>query len=169
MSQRPTGGYSIRKLKTWTGRDGYGYAGELLRDGKLIGEFLQSGNGGHTHLIFQQKTDGKTNRDKVEEELFNDFLATLPEETWPEDWTTTDTGTTYKVDADGFIAGLVDDHESDKKLRRLCAKKTVYRLKSDTPEELWTIPHPFDLEMKAGLQAKHGDQLAEIINERFLK
>ena len=167
MPQRPTGGYSVRKLKTWTGRDGYGYAGELLRDGKFVGEFLQNGNGGCTDLVFRKKTKNGFERDKVEEELFNAFLSSLPEETWPEDWTTTGTGATYKVDADGLIAGLVDAHETDKRLRRLCAKKTVYRLKTDQPEEIWTIPYPFSPTVKAGLQAKHGDQLEEIINERF--
>ena len=31
--------YSVAKLKNWRGREGAGYQGELLRDGKVIGWF----------------------------------------------------------------------------------------------------------------------------------
>lgn len=49
-----------------------------------------------------------------------------------------------------------------------CQTKTLFRLKSDKPEDYRVLEIPYSQELKETLEHHHGDNLAEIINERFL-
>lgn len=78
--------YSINALKTWDTHDGGGYQGNLLRDGKVVGRFHNDGNGGCTLVEFWKKEKGETVRNREEEAIFEAYVASLPEQEWPEEW-----------------------------------------------------------------------------------
>ena len=69
--------YSVSAVKTWKTDDGGGYQGNLHQSGKKVGFFHQDGNGGETTIRFDKKEDEKE---------FNEFIDSLPLETWPEEW-----------------------------------------------------------------------------------
>lgn len=65
---------------------------------------------------------------------------------------------------------MVAELEELKRLKRACAKKTLFLLKGDKKEEGWrTINHPWGEKVKAHLVAKYGDQIQEIANETLVK
>lgn len=73
---------------------------------------------------------------------------------------------TYKPDTDTVIAQLVEEVESLRRLKRHCAKKTLFLLKGDNPKDGWrTIKHSWCEEVRAHLTNKYGDQILEIANE----
>ena len=69
---------------------------------------------------------------------------------------------------DAFIGIMVDDHLNTKRLKRMCKSKTVFTLKSSVEGDCYTIKHPYDERVKDHLNNKYGDDLVEIINERFI-
>lgn len=158
--------YSINALKTWNTHDGGGYQGNLLRDGKVVGQFHNDGNGGCTMVEFWKKEKGQVVRNQEEEALFEAHIASLPEQEWPAAFLQPGESKTYKPDTDMFIAELVEELENLRRLKRACSKKTLFLLKGDDPKEGWrTISHPWCEKVKAHLTQKYGDQIKEIANE----
>jgi len=158
--------YTINALKTWDTHDGGGYQGNLLRDGKVVGRFHNDGNGGCTMVEFWKKEKGQVVRNRAEEEIFEAYVASLPEKEWPAEWDRTGEAKTYKPDVDTFIAELVEAFESLRNLKRHCAKKTLYLLKGDDSKDGWrTVKHPWCAKVKDYLTKKYGDQIKEIANE----
>lgn len=72
-----------------------------------------------------------------------------------------------KMDADFYISLLVDRMEQDKQFARWCKTKTCFRLKGDEQDAWRTINRPYSASLKKLLAEKHGDQIEEILNDRF--
>lgn len=78
--------------------------------------------------------------------------------------------TTMKQDADTFIGELLDDILEARSLKRHCARKTLFRLKSETYArgEWRTVKAKFSPVVKEHLTKKYAADLAEILNETLV-
>lgn len=79
-------------------------------------------------------------------------------------------GQTLKQDADILIGDLLNAYLQKRDLKRLCSKKTLFRLKSETYQdgEYRTVKAPFSEKVKAYLVNKYSETLGEILNEQFV-
>ncbi len=169
-----TNGYEVKNVKTFVGMEGEGFNASLYKDGVRIAFVMDEATGGpYSYQWDDRKADKvKINDfdlkgDKItymgtpfQKELV-DFMNTLP----PIEDEHSDEP--MRVDLDIFVGHLVDDFEHTKWLKRQCKKKTLFRLKGDPEDEYKTVTHPFNGKVKEFLEKKYGEQVQEIINERF--
>ena len=160
--------YSVKNVKSFMGREGYGFECSLYRDGKKIGTVTDTANGGMTDFYLDSKE---------EEDRLDAYCATLPARVSEipaeppmrnQPYTGKMETITIEMSRDIFIAGLVDEYETNKKLKRYCKTQTLYRLHSDKDDSHWVIGIKYTEKVKQQLQDKHGSDLKEIINERFI-
>ena len=147
--------YEVKNVKSFEGMEGYGFNCSLYKDGKRIGTVLDDANGGSYYYML----------DKGEEEALRDYCKALPMVTYDFE----DTGELHHVFDDSFISDLVEEYENNARIKRLCRTKTLYSLKTDEEGTFWTIKAKYSERVRDHLTAKHGDNLTEIINERFTK
>lgn len=111
--QNKNGGYALKGVKSFEGREGYGYNAVLYKDGRKIATVLDEGNGGTTLIRWN---DGNRSKDVAD---FDAFLATLPPDT-------SMPGHSLSVDADLFLGRLVDAYGTLASLRRKVKKLVVF-------------------------------------------
>ena len=141
--------YAVKAVKSFMGREGYGYECSLYKDGKRIGTVTDVADGGG--MLQCYLNDG-------EEEKLEAYCDTLPPEKYE----------SFTVDIDPciFVSGLVEEWETKAKLKKSCRGKTCYRLTTDKDTNTyWIMKTPFTAEVKKHLQKKYGEALKEIINE----
>lgn len=145
-----THSYSVKNVKTFTGSEGAGFECSIYNKGKKIGTAMDPATGGPVNFFI--------NRD--EEDLLDTYCKTLPRIPWEID------SKGCKIDKDIFVWELVESFLTEKKLKQKCKKKTIFTLKDST--SYWSIKCVFSQEVKKHLMKKHGDNLKEIVNERFV-
>ena len=152
----PKHGYTVRNVKCFRGLEGEGFNATLYRDGRRIAFLIDDASGGEIRI---QWTDPHT-RDTEEVRLL-EFLKTLPREQ--------SEGIEYSVDPGIFVAALVDETATEKRLRRIFRKQTLFRLKEDrTDDDKWRVlKAPFSPGVKAQIVKRYGDRLAQILNEQY--
>ena len=154
------GEYSVKNVKSFLGMEGYGFNCNLYRGKKKIGFCMDDASGGGMYPI-----DWLCNDAEEEQRLLTEHIATLPpvpSELNPNN--------PLRIDEGWFVEELVSKWEEEKderKMRKQCQTKTLYKLRSDNEGRYWTWNVPFNQLAKSYLQTQHGDNLAEIINERF--
>lgn len=148
--------FEIKKHKSCDGSDGIAYSCELWVNGRLGAFVNNEGRGGSTWFRWVDADLERITTNYV------DCLPLIPSKTetelqlWPNG---------RSNDLECFIAELCDKEDEEKRIRKLCRTKTVFRLKSDE-EHLYTLTNPFSAAAAAHLRAKHGDNLKEIFNEQ---
>lgn len=145
---------SVKNSKSMNGRDGIAWSCDLYIDGVKAAYVYDGGFGGMVDFDWY-------NRDL--EKKFNAYVDALPldmsdPDIFPEG---------MKTDGGTLVAGLCDELEMEKKLKRLCKTKTVVRMKDDG-ENFSTFKVLFSADVKAKILQKHGDNVVEFVNERFL-
>lgn len=148
--------YSVKNVKTFRGMEGYGFECSLYHDNKRIATVVDTANGGCYDFYW---------KDKAAEAKFDDYLASLPEETFNLGGGKT---ITTKPSGETVVGKLVDSYENDKKFRRLCKKKTLFSLRTDEKDTYRTLNTPYNSVAIEYLTEKYGENLAEIINSRFV-
>lgn len=142
--------FEIKKLKSFTGREGYGFNADLYMDGKKVAFVIDEASGGCYHWNYENREIEKT---------FCDYVKTLPNvpsEHFPNG---------LKMDEDSFISELVAKAEAAKKVKRDCAKKTCVKLPKN-PEGGYSIFNtPFSPTVREGILKQHPD--AKFLNEIF--
>lgn len=144
----------IKGLKTWQGRDGYGYQGDLYVNGRKALHFLDEGNGG---AVWVDYFDASGQRSRRQPETgpgaeFLAYVAALPAD-----------AEGRKPSIDIVLAGLADEHELSRRLVRACKSKTLFRVPGDAPAAYREIKKPFTPELRAQVVARHPE--AVFINE----
>ena len=152
----PRHGYTVRNIKTFRGMEGEGFNATLCRDGKKIAFVIDDATGGDVQI---QWTDAGSQG--AEEKRLMEFLKKLPKEQ--------SEGIEYSVDPGIFVATLVDETATEKRLRRIFRKQTLFRLKEDrTDDDKWRVlKAPFSPSVKAQLVKRYGDRLAQVLNEQY--
>src|SRR5690348_6933639 len=117
---------TIRNLRSCNGREGVAYSCTLLVDGKPAAEVVNSGNGGQTMFYWKHpEFEGPV----------NEYVASMQPEAIPAsapDWERQMYPDGRKWDLDMLVASLCDEADNSRKLRRMCATKTLVRLVGDS-------------------------------------
>ena len=143
--------YTVKAVKSFQGREGYGYECSLYRDGKKVGRVVDTANGGMVDFYLN---DG-------EEEILDAYCKTLPK------WKSQFDGKMNDTDADMFIGRLVDEYENEKRFKRICRTKTVVKMTTDEDGSYSTFKCKFTPEIKQKIIERYGDKIVEFVNERF--
>lgn len=141
--------YTIKAVKSFTGREGLGFNSKLYRDGKLIGTVSDMAHGGMLDF----------NLNQGEKELLEAHCKILPK--YVRDWCPEG----MDVTPDCFVTDLADVFLQRRKFKNKCRKKILFRLKSNKEGEFYIIDMPYSAVMKKSIEDKYGDDLVEIINE----
>jgi hypothetical protein len=148
--------FELKKFHENRGHEGLGYDCDLYMDGVLVCHSNNEGGGGPDMHHFVSKEM----RDKVMA-----HIATLPPHRWTEDDIDMEDS---PMDMDLFMMELVGEFQANKAFKRQCKTKTLFRLKTDKPNEYHVSKQVFTAKIAEGMRKHYGDQLLEIINERFL-
>ena len=144
--------YSIKGLKEFNGMEDRGYNLTLYYDGRKVATAVYGGDGGMVMLDFIDKKD---------EQIFEDFLKTLPpvkSEYFPEG---------LEMTYDIYLDDLIQAHLETAQLKRWCKTKII-ALKAGAEEGVYvTYGCSYTPEAAARIRVKH-PEIIEIVNERFL-
>lgn len=150
----PKHSYTVRNIKTFQGVEGEGFNATLCRDGREVTFVIDDATGGDVRI---QWADARSRG--AEEKRLLKFLKTLPKERCED--------REYDVTPDIFLAALVDQAQTEKRLKRLFRKETLFHLKGDrTDDDKWRVLKvPFSSSVRAQLVRTYGDRLAHVLNE----
>lgn len=136
--------YSVKAIKSFRSRNGYGYSCNLLRDGKKVAEILEEGRGGEMRIdwmdfkstatfISRNHEDKEVScRGTVEEALFNEQVRSLPKIAAHDGFPEMDTSLGIVID------DMVNDTLAIKKLSA-SMKKSVTVKRGDGKFLTWKI------------------------------
>jgi hypothetical protein len=163
--------YKVKNVKLFKGMEGSGFNCSLYRDNKKVAECIDSGNGGEIMFNWLDYKEPRIKRDipdlhikgEVAHVSFtpyeNDFFDFCRKETYDGYF-----GKSPKT-PDLKLSEMIDDFENNKRLKRLCKSKTLFRIpKQSYKDGVWhTIPHVFTPQVKEYLVKKYGN--CKILNE----
>lgn len=162
--------YEVKNVKSFTGREGYGYECSLYCDGKKVAKVLDEANGGECYFSWD---DYKSEKVKVTYERYGTertVKATPAEAAFYEHLK----GKTYEFYGetnnhcqDTYVGHLVEVYEQNKQIKKWCKKETVFRLKGDKEGSFRTVKAPYDSRVQAFIDKKYGDKVEEVLNKRF--
>jgi len=141
-------GWEVKNVKTFLGREGQGFNATIYRNGKKVGFAIDDASGGMVDLDFNTVED---------ERDFFKFAGTIHEP-----WEYDDKGITYTGD---LLAGALVEIKED---MQRCKKHMVIRLAS-APHEIMIFNGKYAPDLLAYAQKKYGEDLLEIVNERYMK
>lgn len=127
--------YTLKSVKTFIGREGHGFNAVLCRDGKPVADVLDDASGGPVDFhwrdfaaprveitVLMEKWPGAAALSPVsmrvtpEEAQLYTLTETLPPTVYPDD------NLTIRMDPEGFVNELVNDHLEATRFRRLLKK-----------------------------------------------
>ena len=124
------------------------FTATLYIDGKKAADVKNEGRGGDNHPRFM---------DRELQKEFYEFCTTLP---YP--------GESYNMTYDSFIGILLGEWIENDDWKKACRKGLVFRVKSDNEDQYRTTKGKYSPELASAIREKYGDDLIDIINERFL-
>lgn len=136
--------YSVKNVKSFMGREGYGYSCSLYKDGKNIGTVTDTADGGEADLYLASR--------ELEQEL-RDYVNTLPSFKFE------DMDIPQSVEV--FLDSLIDAYQQAKQLAKLTKNNWVYRFKGKEDGVLSFFSKNLD---KALIEQKFADQIIECLN-----
>ena len=160
---------TLNGIKTFNGNEGPGFSATLYIDGRKAGEVVDDANG----------SEYRYHVSREDHEALLKFAATLPQDLKdgeepfrPETWA--------RVALDSIVGKLVDDTESEKRLKRHCSASVCYRLKGDEKGTFLKIAPVGGKKRVADwdawvaktiekIRVKHGDKVEVIYNEKHSK
>lgn len=148
--------FEVKKVKSFTGRDGQGYNVDLWMDGAKIAYVLNEGNGGETNFEFVSKEA---------EKKFEDFIAAHPPYEVDDDLKNLYPNGMATMTRCIFVGMLLDNRETSQKIGRACKAKTIFKLPNDKLGEYRFYKIKFDQRAKEIVLKKH--PTAIIINELY--
>ena len=124
------------------------FTASLYIDGKKAADVKNEGRGGDNHPRFM---------DRELEKEFYEFCQTLP---YP--------GESFNMTYDSFIGILLGEWIANDDWKKACRKGLVFRVKSDNEDQYRTTMGKYSPELASAIRKKYGDNLIDIINERFI-
>ncbi|MFA5353699.1 MAG: hypothetical protein WC291_05675 [Thermodesulfovibrionales bacterium] len=155
--------WSITRFKEFRGHDGGGFNLNLLLKGKMVAQVDNDGWGGGFSYRWL---------DKGAEEAFTVIVASLPkwvDEEDPEFPQLFPEGLDYDMDM-AIEEFLIDPFVQNKQWKAACKRNgnTVIRLHSLKKGEYITIYQACTPDVKEGIRKKYGEDLIEIVNDRYI-
>lgn len=172
--------FEIKKYRSCRGMEGDAFSFDLFVDGKRYAEVIDEASGGPLLIHWgDQRKALRQFQGPLEQEV-TQHIESLPprslSEVWGENWRTEqpwllkeNPDGTEKWDLESFLYHMVADFESERTLRRLCSKKTLFRKPGEPYQEgeYNTLKLPYSPEVRMKLQAKYPG--VEILNDKFLR
>ena len=124
------------------------FTASLYIDGKKAADVKNEGRGGDNHPRFM---------DRELQKEFYEFCTTLP---YP--------GESFNMTYDSFIGNLLSEWIENDDWKKACRKGLVFRLKSDNEDQYRTTKGKYSPELSSAIRERYGDDLIDIINERFI-
>jgi len=168
--------YKVKNVKSFLGREGYGFNANLYCDNKKVAFIYDDASGAG---VFFEWIDSKSenveiirtnnNQQKVSfngSPLQADYYGYLEDQKETEDLAKCEYGIS-NFDDEIFANNLVNDFEELKQFKGWCRKKTVFRIKGDKSGEWRTVNNPFNIRVKMWIEENYGNKVEEILNERF--
>lgn len=152
---------TLRNLKTFNGLEGQGFSATMYVDGVMTAEVIDDANGGCYNIsaCYDRKTQKPAAGAEARLQQVEDFIKTLPPQKWPEDFGMAD-DSTFQPDLDGYLSEMVEAMENARRqaaqLTRARKTNTLFRLKTDTPQEFRTVKCLDVARVKAMLDKKYG-------------
>jgi len=130
--------YTVKNVKSFMGREGYGFECSLYKDGKKIGTVTDTAGGGMTDFYL----------DDGEEKILDDFCLTLPK--WGSEYGDNE----YDTSSDIFLSNLVEEFEVKKKLKKDCKTKTLVKVMKDGKEQIYIYKCAFSEKIKTAIKTR---------------
>ena len=124
------------------------FTASLYIDGKKAADVKNEGTGGDNYPRFM---------DRELQKEFYEFCTTLP---YP--------GESFNMTYDSFIGILLGEWIANDDWKKACRKGLVFRVKSDNEDQYRTTKGKYSPELASAIREKYGDNLIDIINERFI-
>lgn len=151
--------YSIRGFKQMATTDAPALSGTVMNEKIKVLSFYDDGMGGEINVeILDEKMYEKFEKDAVI------LLDKKDKNLWKDD------------EVKGFLYQLMDKHEYEQKIKKLCKTRIVFTLNSGDPEEIFSYKltggnntfKKHKHQYIKGMQERHGKDLKEIINFRYI-
>ena len=147
------GDYSVKKVKSFTGREGLGFNADLYRGKKKIAFAYDDASGGDVRIDWIEKGEAK---------LLEDHVAKLPK---------VNSGfegiAPLKVDMGWFVTHCVSRFEQQADIRKMikkCKTHTLFKHKESKNNSYMSISVPLNDKMRDGLRKQYGNDV-EIFND----
>lgn len=146
--------YTISKIKTFIGRDGYGLNATICRAGKPICFVLDEGCGGEVRFDFRNYKQALTRDEAAQAEArLGEYCLSL---------LAVDERGTARSAIETWVNTTVDAHQNDKRFNRIAKTKTLFRLKADPASDWRTMPGPCSPAIQAYLAKTYPNQIDKI-------
>ena len=153
--------FDIKKFKSFTGREGYGFNAELWMDGKKAAFVIDEASGGEFSYHWENNEL---------EAQFTEYVKALPREPIASDapdWEKEMHPKGRAWDDDRFMAALVDLHATFVSIKRKAAKATLFVLPNAPKGRYYTVKLPFKGLTRANIFANPKNAGAQFINEHL--
>lgn len=149
-------GYELKGVKTFSGmeRTGGGFNATLYRKGKRIAYLTNDDSGGETMW------EGLS---REEEAMIKKFCTEVPDYIFPDY-----PDLPIKCDMGIFVGAMVNHYIDERLWIRRCKTKTCVLLKSHQPGHYTVYSAPYSTKLADHIRQKYGNDLLEIINERYI-
>ena len=144
--------YKVKAVKSFMRLEGYGYNCNLYRDGKKVAEVINMADGGEVNFNW---------KDDKELHLFAEYTGTLPMidmSKWGME--------PLPASMDMAVGQLVDEYEDRKRLKSLCTKNWVYKMKGQEEGTFATL-RKGNPKMKMAIETKFKNQIVECLTDRI--
>lgn len=154
--------YTVGKIKTFRGMEGYGLNAVLLRDGKLAADLLDEGCGGCMHFDWVDMNKG------VEEAKFLAFVEAerlkIPAEKESDGFNDREL-----FDGDIWVWDQANKVLEDRRFARICKKNTVFQVGKDIGGDKFRQVKGVTPEIRAWVEKKYAGQQIKFLNDDFKK
>lgn len=163
--------YGITGLKTFRGMEGRGYNATLCRDGAKVALLIDGGNGGMLDVEWADHAKPRVGAKIKRHDGSEAILKCTPEEALLRNFlwgkTYTFDGHVMDQDIESFCGELIDAFTNERRFRRMCIKKVLFRLKGDKGGEYRVINQVFSQPLHAAMVKKYGDKIDVILNVKY--
>ena len=158
----------LKKLKVYKGlsHDSTAFNAELWIDGKLAAYCENDGHGGDNFIQYVDRMHGKS----AFEAAFAEWTGAMPPMPIEDEFLEGRGMEPIPMDDELWVGLEVERLEEERFWKRRCSKTMCVILKTHKPGQFTQYKAwPYSPDAAQELRRKHGDDLVEIINERFLK
>jgi hypothetical protein len=163
--------YTIKNSKSCMSRDGIAWSMTLYRDGVKVAIVMDEGRGGCIDVDWVDRSSGCVEVNWIDYKGQPVVLKCTHEEAKLYEFLRgqmSDGGFgdgPKQMDPDDYFAKLADEHESQKRIKRFCKTKTLFRVKGDKVGEHRVLKIPYCLKAHDFIIQKYGkDQIEEILD-----
>ena len=154
--------FTLRALKTYPrlSTDSEAFSATLYFDGKKFADVIDDGHGGCVNVRILDRSDEKP---------FYDWIKAQPERRYEADVEFGMEAFSVPFDGEHLVEDLVGAELERRDWVKACKKGIVFTRKGEeNAGKYWTIRGTFSAGAASHLREKIGDELDEIINERFI-